>query len=106
MHLQKHRRNKIKNKKSTLIFVLQNSGTKLSFPRFLSDLCWAWHVKMAEQEESVRGFVAVTDVDEERARFFLESAGWDLQVSGTLITLSLKYYAVKHKHCSRGFSRL
>lgn len=35
---------------------------------------------MASQEESVREFVAVTDVDEERARFFLESAGWDLQV--------------------------
>ena len=35
---------------------------------------------MASQEESVREFVAVTDVDEERARFFLESAGWNLQV--------------------------
>uniref|UniRef100_A0A3Q3WY25 NSFL1 cofactor p47 n=1 Tax=Mola mola TaxID=94237 RepID=A0A3Q3WY25_MOLML len=35
---------------------------------------------MATQEESVREFVAVTDVDEERARFFLESAGWDIQV--------------------------
>lgn len=35
---------------------------------------------MADQEEAVREFVAVTDVDEERARFFLESAGWDLQV--------------------------
>lgn len=35
---------------------------------------------MANQEESVREFVAVTDVDEERARFFLESAGWNLQV--------------------------
>lgn len=37
-------------------------------------------IKMANQEESVREFVAVTDVDEERARFFLESAGWNLQV--------------------------
>lgn len=37
-------------------------------------------VKMASQEESVREFVAVTDVDEDRARFFLESAGWNLQV--------------------------
>ncbi|KAL1021216.1 hypothetical protein UPYG_G00010270 [Umbra pygmaea] len=36
---------------------------------------------MADQEESVREFVAVTDVDEERARFFLESAGWDLQLA-------------------------
>lgn len=36
--------------------------------------------KMASQEDSVREFVAVTDVDEERARFFLESAGWNLQV--------------------------
>lgn len=35
---------------------------------------------MASQEESVREFVAVTDVDEERARFFLDSAGWNLQV--------------------------
>ncbi|XP_077466586.1 NSFL1 cofactor p47 [Stigmatopora argus] len=37
--------------------------------------------KMASQEESVREFVAVTDVDEERARFFLESAGWNLQLA-------------------------
>ncbi|XP_062316318.1 NSFL1 cofactor p47 isoform X1 [Osmerus eperlanus] len=36
---------------------------------------------MADQDESVREFVAVTDVDEERARFFLESAGWDLQLA-------------------------
>ncbi|XP_051981059.1 NSFL1 cofactor p47-like, partial [Xyrauchen texanus] len=36
---------------------------------------------MAEREEAVREFVAVTDVDEERARFFLESAGWDLQLA-------------------------
>uniref|UniRef100_A0A3B4XWI9 NSFL1 cofactor p47 n=1 Tax=Seriola lalandi dorsalis TaxID=1841481 RepID=A0A3B4XWI9_SERLL len=36
---------------------------------------------MASQEESVREFVAVTDVDEERARFFLESAGWNLQLA-------------------------
>ncbi|XP_056129959.1 NSFL1 cofactor p47 isoform X2 [Lampris incognitus] len=36
---------------------------------------------MADQEESVREFVAVTDVDEERARFFLESAGWNLQLA-------------------------
>lgn len=35
---------------------------------------------MADQDAAVREFVAVTDVDEERARFFLESAGWDLQV--------------------------
>jgi len=28
----------------------------------------------------VREFIAITDVDAERARFFLESAGWDLQV--------------------------
>lgn len=42
------------------------------------------HFKMAEQEEAVREFVAVTDVDEERARFFLESAGWDLQVRNNL----------------------
>uniref|UniRef100_A0A3Q3J815 NSFL1 cofactor p47 n=2 Tax=Monopterus albus TaxID=43700 RepID=A0A3Q3J815_MONAL len=38
-------------------------------------------MKMASQEESVREFVAVTDVDEERARFFLESAGWNLQLA-------------------------
>ncbi|XP_019722458.1 NSFL1 cofactor p47 isoform X1 [Hippocampus comes] len=36
---------------------------------------------MASQEDSVREFVAVTDVDEERARFFLESAGWNLQLA-------------------------
>ncbi|KAK6479465.1 NSFL1 cofactor p47-like [Huso huso] len=36
---------------------------------------------MADQEVAVREFVAVTDVEEERARFFLESAGWDLQLA-------------------------
>ncbi|KAL7864718.1 hypothetical protein AOLI_G00161380 [Acnodon oligacanthus] len=36
---------------------------------------------MAQRDEAVREFVAVTDVDEERARFFLESAGWDLQLA-------------------------
>ena len=35
---------------------------------------------MSAQEDSVREFIAITDVDGERARFFLESAGWDLQV--------------------------
>ncbi|KAJ8384825.1 hypothetical protein AAFF_G00198120 [Aldrovandia affinis] len=34
---------------------------------------------MADQEEAVREFVAVTDVDEERARFFLDCTEWDLQ---------------------------
>ncbi|TRZ01935.1 hypothetical protein DNTS_012388, partial [Danionella cerebrum] len=51
------------------------------FRCFLVGLFWPGHIKMAEQEEAVRGFVAVTDVDEERARFFLESAGWDLQLA-------------------------
>ncbi|KAJ8259959.1 hypothetical protein GJAV_G00175430 [Gymnothorax javanicus] len=36
---------------------------------------------MANREEAVREFVAVTDVDEDRANFFLESAGWDLQLA-------------------------
>ncbi|XP_072552632.1 NSFL1 cofactor p47 [Salminus brasiliensis] len=36
---------------------------------------------MAQREEAVSEFVAVTDADEERARFFLESAGWDLQLA-------------------------
>ncbi|CAL9703688.1 unnamed protein product [Knipowitschia caucasica] len=35
----------------------------------------------AHQEDSLREFRAVTDVDEDRARFFLESAGWDLQLA-------------------------
>lgn len=36
---------------------------------------------MAAREEALREFVAVTGAEEERARFFLESAGWDLQVA-------------------------
>ncbi|KAK7884005.1 hypothetical protein WMY93_027128 [Mugilogobius chulae] len=39
------------------------------------------HTNMSAQEESVREFRAVTDVDEDRARFFLESAGWNLQLA-------------------------
>lgn len=35
--------------------------------------------KMADREEALREFVAVTGAEEERARFFLESAGGDLQ---------------------------
>nr|XP_057907139.1 NSFL1 cofactor p47 [Doryrhamphus excisus] len=36
---------------------------------------------MASQEESVRDFINVTGVDEERARFFLESTSWNLQLA-------------------------
>lgn len=50
------------------------------FPLVEADDSLEEQIKMASQEESVREFVAVTDVDEERARFFLESAGWNLQV--------------------------
>uniref|UniRef100_A0A2K5EW81 NSFL1 cofactor p47 n=1 Tax=Aotus nancymaae TaxID=37293 RepID=A0A2K5EW81_AOTNA len=35
----------------------------------------------AERQESLREFVAVTGAEEDRARFFLESAGWDLQIA-------------------------
>lgn len=35
----------------------------------------------AERQDAVREFVAVTGAEEDRARFFLESAGWDLQVA-------------------------
>lgn len=43
---------------------------------------WDAHgVKMAaERPDALREFVAVTGAEEDRARFFLESAGWDLQV--------------------------
>ncbi|XP_075757026.1 NSFL1 cofactor p47 [Pelodiscus sinensis] len=36
---------------------------------------------MADRQEALREFVAVTGTEEERARFFLESAGWDLQIA-------------------------
>ncbi|XP_062361189.1 NSFL1 cofactor p47 isoform X3 [Cinclus cinclus] len=36
---------------------------------------------MADREEALREFVAVTGAEEERARFFLESSGWDLQIA-------------------------
>ena len=44
---------------------------------------WAAHrAKMAaERQDALREFVAVTGAEEDRARFFLESAGWDLQVA-------------------------
>ncbi|XP_064429080.1 NSFL1 cofactor p47 isoform X2 [Mirounga angustirostris] len=35
----------------------------------------------AERQDAVREFVAVTGAEEDRARFFLESAGWDLQIA-------------------------
>lgn len=39
-------------------------------------------MKMAEErQDALREFVAVTGAEEDRARFFLESAGWDLQVA-------------------------
>ncbi|CAH6777120.1 Nsfl1c [Phodopus roborovskii] len=34
-----------------------------------------------ERQDSLREFVAVTGAEEDRARFFLESAGWDLQIA-------------------------
>lgn len=36
---------------------------------------------MSNPEDSVREFRAVTDVDDDRARFFLESSGWNLQLA-------------------------
>lgn len=44
---------------------------------------WEVHgAKMAEErQDSLREFVAVTGAEEDRARFFLESAGWDLQIA-------------------------
>lgn len=44
---------------------------------------WDVHgVKMAaEWQDALREFVAVAGAEEDRARFFLESAGWDLQVA-------------------------
>lgn len=86
--------------------MLQNGGTSFRLLRVLSDPFSASHIKMAEREEAVRGFVAVTDVDEERARFFLESAGWDLQVSSSPDTLSMRDCAVNQKLCEREFRRL
>lgn len=55
------------------------------FPQVEADVQLKEQIKMASQEEAVREFVAVTDVDEERARFFLESAGWNLQVRVFLV---------------------
>uniref|UniRef100_A0ABK0LNI0 NSFL1 cofactor p47 n=2 Tax=cellular organisms TaxID=131567 RepID=A0ABK0LNI0_RAT len=34
-----------------------------------------------ERQDALREFVAVTGAEEDRARFFLESAGWDLQIA-------------------------
>ncbi|MQL00551.1 hypothetical protein EI005_25400, partial [Escherichia coli] len=35
----------------------------------------------AEEQEALREFMAVMGTEEERARFVLETAGWDLQVA-------------------------
>ncbi|XP_006881457.1 PREDICTED: NSFL1 cofactor p47 isoform X3 [Elephantulus edwardii] len=35
----------------------------------------------AERQDALREFVAVTGTEEDRARFYLESAGWDLQIA-------------------------
>ena len=44
---------------------------------------WEVHrAKMAaEEQEALRELMAVTGTEEERARFVLETAGWDLQVA-------------------------
>lgn len=69
------------------------------FPQVEAEDLLEEQIKMASQEESVRDFVAVTDVDEERARFFLESTGWDLQVRlvWTVPLSSSLVYCVKSK---------
>lgn len=64
------------------------------FPQLESEQSLNGHIKMADQESSVREFVAVTDVDEERARFFLESAGWDLQVHADHIDLPVVLHVI------------
>lgn len=58
----------------------RNHRAVACFPRWKRTDSLKELIKMASQEESVREFVAVTGVEEERARFFLESAGWNLQV--------------------------
>nr|XP_020479802.1 NSFL1 cofactor p47 isoform X3 [Monopterus albus] len=63
------------------IFLCNYPGLVCDTLQVVADESWKEHMKMASQEESVREFVAVTDVDEERARFFLESAGWNLQLA-------------------------
>lgn len=35
---------------------------------------------MSDQEEKISQFVGVTGVNDQRARFFLESSGWQVEV--------------------------
>ena len=37
--------------------------------------------EMAEQEEQIKQFCEVTGESEDRAKFFLEASGWNLQVN-------------------------
>lgn len=36
---------------------------------------------MSDNNEKLQQFLTVTGIDEERARFFMESSAWDLEVS-------------------------
>lgn len=38
---------------------------------------------MADNDEKLTQFITVTGIDEERARFYLESSAWQLEVSKT-----------------------
>lgn len=36
---------------------------------------------MADNDEKLQQFITVTGIDEERARFYMESSAWQLEVS-------------------------
>lgn len=36
---------------------------------------------MSDNNEKLQQFLTVTGIDEERARFYMESSAWDLEVS-------------------------
>lgn len=61
---------------------MEGKGCPLPVPRRV--LTRDLQVNMADEVERnrlVAEFSGVTDVDTERAQFYLESAGWDLHVS-------------------------
>lgn len=50
---------------------------------------------MADQERMTAEFMELTNADAERAKFYLESSGWDVPVNATIICFSPRF-------CSNG----
>lgn len=57
---------------------------------------------MSDQQNLISQFIEITGVEETRAKFYLESSGWDLNVSSNLYVIRKKKNQVIMSRMQRG----